>query len=104
MSLSQKQPKEEPANGVDKTVVPDPEVVPRKKRSRFTASCKLRIVEHADQLGPGEPSNCVRQAIFWALSSHLDSVLRMALMMPNIFRMQATIATLGAFPFATSRS
>jgi len=57
--------------GKDKSQVPDPEVVPRAKRRRYTAEYKLRIVEEADRCSePGEIGALLRREGIY--SSHLS--------------------------------
>jgi transposase len=48
MSHQESVPSEQQENDLE-TRIPDPEVVPRAKRRRFTAQYKLRIVEEADR-------------------------------------------------------
>ena len=51
--------------------VPDPEVVPRAKRRRFTAAYKLRILEEADQCSTsGQIGSLLRREGWY--SSHLS--------------------------------
>ena len=49
---------------------PEPEVVPRAKRRRFTAKYKLEILERADQCKPGEIGALLRREGLY--SSHLS--------------------------------
>lgn len=45
-----------------KTEIPDPEVVPRAKRRQFTADCKLRILQEADECSePGQIGALLRR-------------------------------------------
>ena len=46
--MSHSEPTENEADGEGQAQVPEPEVVPRAKRRRFTAEYKLRILEEAD--------------------------------------------------------
>jgi len=46
--MSHSEPTENEADGEGQAQVPEPEVMPRAKRRRFTAEYKLRILEEAD--------------------------------------------------------
>lgn len=46
--MSHSEPTENEADGEGQAEVPEPEVVPRAKRRRFTAEYKLRILDEAD--------------------------------------------------------
>lgn len=64
---------EHPSNISDdlRDQVPDPEVVPRAKRRRFTATYKLRILEEADQCSTsGQIGSLLRREGLY--SSHLS--------------------------------
>jgi len=70
--MSQNQTIETGDNNTDKVEVPDPEVVPRAKRRRFTAGYKLRVVEEADRCSePGEVGALLRREGLY--SSHLSN-------------------------------
>jgi transposase-like protein len=57
---------------LNKSKVPDPEVVPRAKRRRFNAEYKLRILEEADACSePGEIGALLRREGLY--SSHLTT-------------------------------
>jgi transposase-like protein len=72
MKMSQKQTIKTGDNSTDKVEIPDPEVVPRAKRRRFTARYKLRIVEEADRCSePGEVGALLRREGLY--SSHLSN-------------------------------
>jgi transposase len=69
--MSRDQTIEARGNGTDKVEIPDPEVVPRAKRRRFTAEYKLRILEEADQCSePGEIGALLRREGLY--SSHMS--------------------------------
>ena len=58
------------------TSIPDPEVVPKAKRRKFTAKYKLRIVEEADACTePGEVGALLRREGLYA--SHLSNWRRL---------------------------
>jgi transposase len=58
------------------TKIPDPEVVPKAKRRKFTAKYKLRIVEEADACTePGQVGALLRQEGLYA--SHLSNWRRL---------------------------
>ena len=70
--MSQNQTIKTGDNSTDKVEVPDPEVVPRAKRRRFTAGYKLRIVEEADRCSEqGEVGTLLRREGLY--SSHLSN-------------------------------
>lgn len=70
--MSQNQTIKTGDNSTDKVEVPDPEVVPRAKRRRFTAGYKLRIVEEADRCSEqGEVGTLLRGEGLY--SSHLSN-------------------------------
>jgi len=72
MKMSQNQTIKAGDNSTDKVEVPDPEVVPRAKRRRFTAGYKLRVVEEADRCSePGEVGALLRREGLY--SSHLSN-------------------------------
>lgn len=71
--MSQHQPNIQPnQNGQLEAEVPDPEVVPRAKRRRFTANYKLRILQEVDQCDqPGQIGALLRREGLY--SSHLTT-------------------------------
>lgn len=70
--MSQKQTIRTGDNNTEKVEVPDPEVVPRAKRRRFTAGYKLSVVEEADRCSePGEVGALLRREGLY--SSHLSN-------------------------------
>ena len=70
--MSQKQMIRTGDNNTEKVEVPDPEVVPRAKRRRFTAGYKLSVVEEADRCSePGEVGALLRREGLY--SSHLSN-------------------------------
>ena len=70
--MSQKQTIKTGDNNTEKVEVPDPEVVPRAKRRRFTAGYKLSVVEEADRCSePGEVGALLRREGLY--SSHLSN-------------------------------
>jgi transposase-like protein len=72
MKMSQKQTIRTGDNNTEKVEVPDPEVVPRAKRRRFTAGYKLSVVEEADRCSePGEVGALLRREGLY--SSHLSN-------------------------------
>jgi len=69
--MSQNQAIKTQEKGKDESQTPDPEVVPRAKRRRYTAEYKLRIVEEADNCSkPGEVGALLRREGLY--SSHLS--------------------------------
>jgi transposase-like protein len=72
MKMSQKQTIKTGDNSTEKVEVPDPEVVPRAKRRRFTAEYKLSVVEEAGRCSePGEVGALLRREGLY--SSHLSN-------------------------------
>ena len=72
MKLAQKKASINQKNGNQPVEVPDPEVVPRAKRRRFTAKYKLQILEEVDQCDqPGQIGALLRREGLY--SSHLTS-------------------------------
>ncbi len=70
--MSQKQTIKTGDNSTEKVEVPDPEVVPRAKRRRFTAEYKLSVVEEAGRCSePGEVGALLRREGLY--SSHLSN-------------------------------
>jgi transposase len=68
--MSQAQAGELTGNGLTAGGRPDPEVVPKAKRRRFTAEYKLMVLREADQCtGPGEIGALLRREGLY--SSHL---------------------------------
>jgi len=72
MKLAQNKASVNQENGQQAVKVPDPEVVPRAKRRRFTAKYKLQILEEVDQCDqPGQIGALLRREGLY--SSHLTS-------------------------------